>query len=193
VVPLVATNSLPTPERMLVFVTAPPPATPPPPPATPPVPSVVTSLSPVMANLDAAPLVTPHEIAPQPPRELVIRPQGILDSIPRVSREPLVLTSPPALTDPLRVGGAIQPPRKIRNAVPIYPPAARAAKIGGIVIVDATIAKSGIVKNATILRGHPLLNQAALDAVTQWMFSPTRLNGEPVDVVMSVTVNFALQ
>jgi TonB family protein len=93
----------------------------------------------------------------------------------------------------VRVGGDVAPPKKIHDVPPVYPQQARDNKISGIVIIDATIGTDGAVKDANILRGQPLLNQAALDAVTQWRFTPTLLNGSPVDVMMTVTVNFQLQ
>jgi TonB family protein len=93
----------------------------------------------------------------------------------------------------IRIGGDVAPPKKIHDVPPVYPQEARDNKITGIVIIDATIGTDGAVKDARILRGQPLLNQAALDAVTQWRFTPTLLNGAPVDVMMTVTVNFQLQ
>ena len=93
----------------------------------------------------------------------------------------------------MRVGGDIKEPRKIHDVKPIYPQIAMTAKVQGVVIIEATIGKDGSVTNAKILRSQPLLDQAALDAVKQWKFTPTLLNGVPVDVIMTVTVNFTLQ
>jgi protein TonB len=100
---------------------------------------------------------------------------------------------PPSRREPVRVGGAIQPPTKIRDAAPVYPQIAQAAGVSGIVIVSATIGIDGAVVDTAVLKAHPLLARAALDAVRQWRFTPTRLNGEPVPVVMTVTVNFQLR
>jgi protein TonB len=77
----------------------------------------------------------------------------------------------------------------------VYPAIARAAKVQGIVIIEAVIAKDGSVKDLKILRNGPLaaLDEAALDAVKQWKYSPTLLGGQPVEIVMSVTVNFTLK
>jgi protein TonB len=72
-------------------------------------------------------------------------------------------------------------------------PIAPAAGVLGVVIIDATIGQDGKVKDARVLRSIPLLDQAALDAVRQWEFTPTLLNGVPVPVIMTVTVNFTLQ
>jgi protein TonB len=76
---------------------------------------------------------------------------------------------------------------------PVYPAIAQAARVQGIVIIEATIGADGQVTNARILRSVPLLDQAALDAVRQWQFTATLLNGVPVPVIMSVTVNFTLR
>jgi protein TonB len=92
----------------------------------------------------------------------------------------------------VRVGGDIKEPKKIKDVRPVYPQIAQTAKVQGVVIIEATIGKDGSVKDAKILRSVALLDQAALDAVKQWKFSPTLLNGVPVEVLMTVTVNFTL-
>jgi protein TonB len=92
----------------------------------------------------------------------------------------------------VRVGGAIKAPELVKRVNPVYPAVARAAKLQGIVIIEAIIAKDGSVRDAKVLRPAPMLDQAALDAVSQWKYTPTTLNGEPVEVVMTVTVNFTL-
>ncbi len=86
----------------------------------------------------------------------------------------------------------IKEPKKIKHVKPVYPQIAQTAKVQGIVIIEATIGKDGSVKDAKVLRSVALLDQAALDAVRQWKFTPTLLNGEPVEVIMTVTVNFTL-
>ncbi len=93
----------------------------------------------------------------------------------------------------LRVGGKIGPPTKLVHVEPVYPDVARAAKVQGTVIVEARIEADGTVSDAKILRSVPLLDQAALDAVRQWVFSPTLLNGVPVPVIMTLTVTFRLE
>jgi protein TonB len=93
----------------------------------------------------------------------------------------------------LPVGGEIQRPLKLRDAAPLYPAIARAARVQGVVIIEATIGVNGNVQDAKILRSIPLLDAAALDAVRQWQYTPTKLNGTSVAVVMTVTVNFRLQ
>lgn len=89
-----------------------------------------------------------------------------------------------------RVGGSIQPPRKVTDVRPVYPQEARDANVQGVVILEAVIGTDGRVTKARVLRSIPMLDQAALDAVQQWEFTPTALNGILVPVVMTVTVNF---
>jgi protein TonB len=92
----------------------------------------------------------------------------------------------------VRVGGDIKEPKKIKHVPPTYPPIAQQAKIQGVVIIEATIARDGSVKDAKVLRPAPMLDQAALEAVRQWRYTPTLLNGQPVEVIMTVTVTFTL-
>jgi TonB family protein len=91
---------------------------------------------------------------------------------------------------PLRVGGQIKPPIKTHDVKPAYPPLALSSGVQGVVIIEATIDSGGNVVHTRVLRGQPLLDQAATDAVQQWRFEPTMLNGAPVPVIMTVTVNF---
>ena len=93
----------------------------------------------------------------------------------------------------LRVGGAVKPPKKIRDVRPAYPAEARDARVSGVVILEVRIGPGGEVEDAVVLRSVPMLDEAALDAVRQWAFTPTLLNGQPVPVIMTVTVNFTLQ
>ena len=93
----------------------------------------------------------------------------------------------------IRVGGKIKAPTKIKDVTPVYPAAAKSAHVAGVVIVEATIAGDGKVIDAKVLRSVPMLDQAALDAVRQWEYTPTLLNGAPVPVVITVTINFKLQ
>jgi TonB family protein len=93
---------------------------------------------------------------------------------------------------PIRVGGDIAPPRKLKDVRPVYPDAARAARITGVVILEVTIGPDGRVADARVLRSQPMLDQAAVDAVRQWEFQPLLLNGQPTSVLMTVTVNFSL-
>lgn len=98
----------------------------------------------------------------------------------------------PRGAEPLRVGGTVHPPRKIVDVAPVYPAVALQAKVQGVVILQLVLDPQGNVSSAKVLRSIALLDQAALDAVYQWKFTPTLLNGRPVSVVMTVTVNFKL-
>ena len=93
---------------------------------------------------------------------------------------------------PVRVGGNIRQPVKTRHVNPAYPTEARDAGVQGVVILEAVIGEAGTVTDAHVLRSIPLLDQAAIDAVRQWEFTPTMLNGKPVPVIMTVTVQFSL-
>jgi TonB family protein len=92
----------------------------------------------------------------------------------------------------LRVGGQVRSPMMAFRVPPQYPDAAKAARVSGVVILELVIGTDGSVSETTILRSIPLLDQAALDAVRQWRYEPTLLNGVPVEVIMTVTVNFTL-
>ena len=87
----------------------------------------------------------------------------------------------------------MQAPRKIVNVSPRYPPTAQSARIEGPVVLDAVIDATGRVTDVRVTRSIPLLDQAAIDAVRQWRFTPTLLNGEPVSILLTVTVRFTLQ
>jgi TonB family protein len=95
--------------------------------------------------------------------------------------------------DAVRVGGNIRPPSKIADVKAVYPDVAQKARVQGVVIFDVLIGPDGKVKDARVLRSIPLLDRAAYDAVLQWEFTPTLLNGNPISIVMTVTVNFTLQ
>jgi len=105
---------------------------------------------------------------------------------------PASVVPPPPVPRAYRTGGAIREPRKIRDVPPIYPELARAAKIEGLVILEATIDERGVVTDARVLRSVPLLDAAALTALKQWRYTPTLLNGVPVQVLMTVTFRFTL-
>jgi TonB family protein len=91
---------------------------------------------------------------------------------------------------PIRVGGRIQTPNKIKDVKPVYPAIAQSARVSGAVTIEATIGPDGKVADANVVRSIPLLDQAALDAVRQWEYTPTLLNGVPVPVIVTVTINF---
>ncbi len=90
----------------------------------------------------------------------------------------------------VRPGGRIMPPKKIKNVQPVYPAVAQSAHVTGAVTIEATIGTDGKVVDAKVVRSIPMLDQAALDAVRQWEYLPTMLNGKPVPVLVTVTVNF---
>ena len=90
----------------------------------------------------------------------------------------------------VRIGGQIKPPTKIKDVQPVYPAIARSARVSGAVTIEATIGPDGKVIDAKVVRSIPLLDQAALDAVQQWEYTPALLNGVPVSVLVTVTINF---
>ncbi len=93
----------------------------------------------------------------------------------------------------MRIGGAVKAPERVRYVQPVYPPDARDAGVTGIVIIEAIVDETGRVAQTKVLRSVPGLDQAAVDAVLQWEYTPTLLNGAPVPVLMTVTVNFTMQ
>jgi len=149
----------------------------------------------VDVNPNAAPIVAPEVIAPEP----VFDPgsvtgvesnvaAGIVGGIGSLSAP----APPPPPTAPVRVGGNISPPAKVTDVPPVYPPVAQAARVQGVVILEAVIGPSGRVTDVKVLRSVPLLDDAAIAAVRQWVYTPTLLNGVPIPVIMTVTVNFTM-
>jgi protein TonB len=98
----------------------------------------------------------------------------------------------PAAPQRIRVGGNVQAAMAIRAPKPAYPPLAKQARIQGTVRLNAIIGKDGTIQNLTAASGHPLLVPSAMEAVKQWLYKPTLLNGEPVEVVTVIDVNFTL-
>jgi TonB family protein len=94
--------------------------------------------------------------------------------------------------EPIRVGGNVQAPERVKYVAPLYPAEAASARVTGIVILEAIVDPTGSVSDARVLKSIPVLDQAALDAVKQWRYTPTTLNGVPVPVILTVTVNFSL-
>jgi protein TonB len=93
---------------------------------------------------------------------------------------------------PIRVGGDVQMAKLLRKVIPVYPPLARSARIAGVVHLLGTIAKDGSIQNLQLVSGHPLLARAAIEAVQQWVYKPTSLNGNPVEVIAPIEVDFTL-
>ena len=190
VIPLMATDVLPKPWQKIGVAIIP----------VAPVPPQLPRLRPVTAqpivNANAAPFEAPDGFTPERPVELDTSFQdapGIVvgdDNLEHVIAAPPPVFTPPPV--PVRVGGAIRAPQKLNDVLPAYPSIALAARVQGIVIVEATIGADGQVVNARVLRSVPLLDQAAVDAVRQWRYQPTLLNGVPVPVIMTVTVTFTL-
>jgi TonB family protein len=110
-----------------------------------------------------------------------------------VPRRPGVGVAAPQLpAGAITAGSSLTPPALIRKVQPVYPPLAKQARIQGAVIMNAILAKDGTVQNVTVVSGHPLLVQAALDAVKQWVYQPTLLNGQPVEISTQISLNFTL-
>ena len=202
IVPLVAVDGTPNLRGDTVAVfNVPPPLPQPPPPA----PARTVAASAVTPARRMAPSVAPDKIPPATGAETTstaaVGPEG--DSPGGVpggefgSPAPLPIVPlpppPPVVTQPLPVGGKIKPPVKVRHVPPVYPAFAQEARVEGIVIIEAVVGVDGRVKQARVLRSKPLLDEAALTAVRQWEFSPTMLNGVPVPIIMTVTVNFTLR
>lgn len=198
VAPLVATGDLPEPRHAApeyVLVTAhipePPPLRRPDAPAPP--------------STSVAPLTAPDDVRPETPATPPVpgptdfgfpgepTGNGFLPGGGVVAGDPIPPPPPPppAPRQPMRVGG-LQAPRKIRDVAPRYPAIAQSSRVEGVVILEAVIAEDGSVQDVRVLRSKPLLDDAAVEAVRQWRFTPTLLGGQPVPVVMTVTVSFTL-
>ena len=110
------------------------------------------------------------------------------------SRRPTASAPPPSAAQqpPPRIGGKVQEPKLLRRVDAVYPPMARQARVGGVVRIQASIGKDGKVRKVEVLSGPPLLRQAAIDAVQKWVYSPSLLNGAPVESTTDVDVNFNL-
>ncbi|HUB79796.1 MAG TPA: energy transducer TonB [Bryobacteraceae bacterium] len=119
---------------------------------------------------------------------LSIRQQAVSQSPSGAAQLDLVISTAPRI----RVGGNVQSAMAIRKVPPVYPPDAKAARIQGSVHLSAIIGPDGAVQQVTVLGGPPELSQAAVDAVRQWVYKPTRLNGNPVQVETNIDVNFTL-
>ena len=164
-------------------------------PPSPPEATAPESLAPAEAPVEAppaAPVATPRPRA-APTRTPPVRTPA--PSRPSVAPPTTEAPAPPptAPAQPLRVGGAIAEPKKIKNVSPSYPAAAKNARVQGIVIMECTITPEGRVSDVRVLRSIPMLDAAAVEAVRQWVYEPTLMNGVPVTVVMTVTVSFKMR
>ena len=116
---------------------------------------------------------------------------GIIGAVPTAAPPPPV-EKKVATPQRIRVGGNVQAANLIRRVQPVYPALAKQARIQGTVRFTAIIGKDGTIQNLQMVSGHPLLIEAARSAVSQWQYKPTLLNGEPVEVVTQIDVNFTL-
>jgi protein TonB len=145
----------------------------------------------------AAPSVAPTGIAGDEPPPLPTGGSlaGVAGAVLGAAAPVLGAVPPPPVTPPpsrpLRVGGDIRVPRKVHHVAPVYPAIAAQARVAGTVVLEAVIAPSGDVVDVRVLRSVPLLDRAAADAVRQWRYDPTLLNGAPVAVLLTVTVHFS--
>jgi protein TonB len=156
-------------------------------------------------NADAAPIEAPNGVAPEverPAAAAVGVNAGLVEGIEGGGgfAPGLVFgnSAPPAPPPPVNIRAiplhkGIQAPRKVVDVAPRYPVHARAARQQGVVILETIIDVDGNVTTVRVLRGYPLLDESAVEAVRQWRFTPALLNGQPIPVVMTVTVNFALR
>ncbi len=219
-IPLIYTDTLPRTTLTSFLVAPPPPPPPPPPPAAAPIKVVKVIPRQFDAGRLMAPKVIPKEIAIIKEEELPPPVSGgvgvvggvpggvpggvaggvlggILGGIPSAAPPP----PPPPVEKKkeevklqrIRVGGNVQAAMLLRQTKPLYPPLARQARIQGTVKLQAIISRDGTIQQLQTMSGHPLLVPNALEAVKQWVYKPTLLNGEPVEVVTVIDVNFTLQ
>jgi protein TonB len=111
---------------------------------------------------------------------------------PPPSAPPAQIQKAPAPTAPIRVSGGTQAARLIFAPKPTYPQLAKAARVQGVVKLQAIIARDGAIKNLQVISGPPLLVAVAIAAVQQWRYQPTQLSGQPVEVATEIEVNFTL-
>jgi protein TonB len=204
VVPLLTSDELPEPTSVVkaffVEPTAPPPPPPPPPPPAPKAAVVPkTPIKPIVPEDPkfTAPVEVPDQVKPEQGIDLGVEggvPGGVEGGVPGGVVGGVVggLPDAPAPVQAVRVGGQIKEPKKLKDVKPNYPDIAKQARVQGVVILECTISPQGKVTDVKVLRGIPLLDAAAIEAVKQWVYTPTLLNGVPVPVIMTVTVNFRL-
>jgi len=196
VAPIFATADLPDPRRPLTFEAITPIATPtiPTPRSQPTQPTKAIHTFPIEEPPD---LPTHDLVIDVPPARIDACDNCGVVNVPigdgPVGHDVATPPAPQAPTAPVPVGGNIRPPTRTIYVAPIYPPLALAARVEGTVILQAVIDERGSVRELRVLRGHPLLDDAAMQAVAKWQFTPTLLNGATVPVVMTVTVSFTLQ
>lgn len=206
---LFVAEQIPEIPTMLAFVAPPPPPPPPPPPVHRSAPARrVTQAQRAPSTPEATPpLESPHATADKP-----TGPPGVEDGVPGGVEggvsvgmvgglvgsvpEPPPLSPPPAPSarEPVRIGGDIQPPALLHRVKPVYPPAAIATRLQGIVILEALVDRDGTVTSVKILRSAGrILDREALAAVRQWRYSPLLRNGRRERFVLTVTLSFSVQ
>jgi len=214
-IPLIYTDTLPK-TQLMGFLVAPPPPPPPPPPAAAPVKVVKVIPRQFDAGRLMAPKVIPKQIAiiredelPDPGASVGVV-GGVPGGVPGGSfggviggiiggapvappPPPKVEVQKPVTPQRIRVGGNVQSAKIISQPKPVYPPLAKQARIQGTVRFTAIIGRDGAIQNLQLISGHPLLVPSAQEAVKQWRYQPTLLNGEPVEVITQIDVNFTLQ
>jgi periplasmic protein TonB len=205
-VPLIYTEALPKQQLMTFLVAPPPPPPPPPPPAAVPVKVVKVVQTDILNGQLRTPTKIPEKIAmikeeaaPPPMTAGVIG--GVPGGVPGgsvggviggiIGSTPVAV---PKVATPtrVRVSAGVQQGNLVNRVNPTYPPIAKAARIAGAVVLQAEISKQGTIENLRVISGHPMLVQSAMDAVRQWRYKPYLLNGEPVPVETTITVNFSL-
>jgi protein TonB len=208
IIPLIYYQVLPSTALSSILLAPPPPPPPPPPPKALPKVVVHKIVSEIKNNELIAPRKIPKKIAiikesaPPPPTAGVVGGVGdgggaggvlggVLGGIPSAAPPP---PPPPKAAPPsiIHVGGQVQSANCLRCPPPQYPPLARQARIQGVVRLHAIIAKDGTIQDLQVISGHPMLVGAAMQAVRQWRYAPTLLNGTPVEVDTEITVNFTL-
>ena len=203
IIPLIHTQALPT-AQLMTFLAAPPPPPPPPPPAAAPPKVVVHHVS--MADLMKAPTVIPKTITKIKEEPVQMQAASVIGGVPggvpggstdgviggMVGMPPPPPPPKPQTPQRIRLGGQVEAAKLIYQPKPDYPPLAKMARIQGQVRLEAVISKDGTIQDLKVMSGHPLLVKAALDAVRQWRYQPTLLNGDPVEVITEIDVNFML-
>jgi protein TonB len=204
IVPLLMSDALPeTGGDIRAFFVEPLAAPPPPPPPPPPAAraSLAARVAPKAAAVPlgfVAPIEVPTEIRPEEGFDLGGIEGGVAGGVEGGVPGGVVGgvvgglpdAPPPPPVKAVRVGGDIHEPRKVLDVAPVYPDVAMKAGVQGIVIIEATVDARGRVANATVLRGVPVLDEAALEAVRKWVYTPTLLNGVPTPIILTVTVSF---
>ena len=194
-IPLIYPEALPRIANSILMLVPPPQPPPPPPQQTVHIAHVSDEM---MGRQLVAPRVIPaHPYAPtspEPPSTGTAVPWDEASTapgnpFPGQGGQPAVREAPPTH---VRVSTGVMNGLLIRNPLPVYPPIARAAGVEGTVVLQATISKTGTIENLHVVAGPAMLQQAALDAVSRWVYRPYLLNGQPVEVDTTINVIFSV-